>query len=1772
MRDLFKSLLLVLTASVLFGFTACVTDAGGKKDEGDSSTLTAVSITASANSIAATGSLVLTASPEPSDVSATYTWSITSGSSYATLSATSGNSVILTGKNTYSENKSVTVKLSAAAGSVTKTSDITISVLPASQTQTAELQSVSISGTSEIEAEGTGTVTATPSFSSGEQSGSVTYSWEITSGGDYATISGTGASATITGTNSTDSSQSVTVKVTATYGTTSKTANHTVTVAAAGVVIPDEITSVTLNATATSIGPSDSVTLTPVVNYTGSVTESDLTVDGWAITAGSEYAELQVPSTGAARSSMNLTGDNTSKLKGKNTTTSAQTVTATVSVTFNGVTKTGTCTVTLGAASVDSVSISGTTTLSAYNGTTELTADVSKTGSPANISYNWEITEGSDYAEITAGASTAQITLTGTNETSSARTVTVKVTVSDGTNSVTNTQTVRVPRNPNNTTKPALFPENGSTDAYADTQLVLTFTSTPTLVSGNSVTIYTSTGTLVDTINILPTSDDTQSTQSGYSINTGNQQLVRVSGNSVYIQPHYNGSSSATVLSASTSYYVEIPAAAITTSGTLKDGTAWNGFSGTSGWTFTTKAAPAISTSSAITVSNDTSSTDADFFSVYGALCAAATKSSGTYEIDIAATDDPYYELISVQGKGAHIILKGQGTETYGSDVVIEYVNNVYMNNSTHTRPSFYFKGSGNLTFENVTLKNLTQRKTSYTADNSYTSNGSYQAEALYYACSSGYMNAYNSSFVSLQDTILTAGDKAWFYGCYVAGDVDFMWGTTSVALFENCAIECLNTSATSAYLFETRVGSTSGTSVGKGYVLLNSTVTVDSGVTAYYARRATGKSSTSYYDQAAIVNSTFSGSGSLAAARWYDGNEPEYLSDTLYGTSADVGWKEYGVTNSTATSSTASTSVYGTITSTEYTNEYSGRHAILNRYYDITNDCYAKDSSTNWDIDSLISDRSYSCTEDTSEETLDGESIVTTVTYDFTAQTTYSAWDSITSIAAEDDSTNTATVSGLKWHSTNYGANVSAANSTVSFAVTGACTVTVYNSYTVETDVSLAVGGATVDTGSTSGSDSCTLSYTGTTSGTAVVTIASSGAYISKIVVTYTSSGSTSSGDENVTEDSWTLTSRTDSPFSSLSTESSTLSDDATVAGTNAVLNLTLTSAGTDAGTTQNTPKYKYDSSKGLCIKYDALKITGITGNVTLTIQGRNNGGSERNLEVTLSDDTTTVYTTALTSSSDFTYTKTFTGDDTTLYIGASNETFINTITIASSSSSDEVSSVTISGKTSVEVGSSITLTATPNVSTSSAYTWTVTGGTGSASGSSTTNTLTLTGVSAGTVTVTAAVDGVTSAAYTVTVKEAGSSPVISASDVPVGFASAGTYTTTATTASYGSYDNPVTTYSQLVAAIKAGGLIYVKGMIPLAYYESSDGTVTGSMLPSTSGGTTSALDAFVADKTSYADYDEWKAAYIAACETDTDDESYSLCEVGTLYNAYKKIVQLNLISNTTLIGIDSASGLVGGTLSISNISNVAIRNLILRDAYDPFPHHEAGDGWNSQYDGIVIQNTTSGIWIDHCTIEDTMNGSDANTDYVTNASGTKEHWNPYDGQCDIKGTANSVTVSYCKFKNHDKSMLICSGESDTGTKNVTIMNCGFYGITQRTPLVGHANVHMYNCYFDSGNGNYKSSYAIGCRYAFKIIAENNYFTSAITNSVLKSSSPAGSIYLSGNTDNSKSGVDSNMSSYTVDSVPFDPGYDYSDMISASEVPENIEDNAGAGAWEVEQ
>lgn len=334
-----------------------------------------------------------------------------------------------------------------------------------------------------------------------------------------------------------------------------------------------------------------------------------------------------------------------------------------------------------------------------------------------------------------------------------------------------------------------------------------------------------------------------------------------------------------------------------------------------------------------------------------------------------------------------------------------------------------------------------------------------------------------------------------------------------------------------------------------------------------------------------------------------------------------------------------------------------------------------------------------------------------------------------------------------------------------------------------------------------------------------------------------------------------------------------------------------------------------------------------------------------------------------------------------------------------------------------------------------------------------------------------------------------------ISVDDSPIGFASVDAKENFGGLAK-GKDCTVVKTRDELISAVKNGGIIYIEGMIDM-----SDG-----MLPSTGGGSTTKLDEFVASKTSYANYAEWKSkeTNVSASE----DKQFSL------RNDYKNKIQLNLKSDTTLIGLDSNSGIKGVAISISNVENIAIRNLTLQDAYDPFPSHEANDGWNSLHDLIGIQGSSKNIWIDHCTLEDTMKLSTA-------ANGEK--WQTYDGLCDMKASCKNITISNCIFRNHDKTMLIGSSDSDGSNKTRHITICGnyFQNCGQRLPMVRNAKAHIFNNYYANVSGGfYSTSYCIGNRAGALIVAENNYFNAG--SSVSES---AGSLCASGNRGLSNSG-----------------------------------------------
>ena len=516
-----------------------------------------------------------------------------------------------------------------------------------------------------------------------------------------------------------------------------------------------------------------------------------------------------------------------------------------------------------------------------------------------------------------------------------------------------------------------------------------------------------------------------------------------------------------------------------------------------------------------------------------------------------------------------------------------------------------------------------------------------------------------------------------------------------------------------------------------------------------------------------------------------------------------------------------------------------------------------------------------------------------------------------------------------------------------------------------------------------------------------------------------------------------------------------------------------------------------------------------------------------------------------------------------------------------------NKVTSVTVSAeKDSIDCDGSTTLTAKAEYSGNPeiTYTWTITAdGDYAELSESATETVTLTAKNTTTAeqTVTVKVsasDGTNSVESTcaVTVGAAAAvetGNVIKPSDTPLGFAGVNyampTFTNVVT----------VTTRKELMNAIKKeNSLIYIDGMIDM----SDEGS--GSKLPAEGASNiavSSVMDSWIASKTSnaYTTYAAWVEAYAAACSTTTNDKDKTPKEgshsslydtVWKLNNAWKLVIQLNLKSNTTIIGLGNNSGIRGGTISISGIENVVIRNLTLVDAIDMFPHHEYKDGFNAQFDCITIQGSnTANIWIDHCTMKDTLVMQHVQ-------SGTKEKWQNYDGLCDIKGDGKGITVSNCHMYHHDKTMLVGSSDSegDNTVRKLSIINNHFDTCVQRLPMARNSQFHVLNNWytFDTtqsvGDGKSKGDYCIGARKGALIYSEANYFDSNMQYSIRGSESTASTakVYDTGSVDNNTK----KTSEYTaVSSAPFIVPYSYEPM-TAENAKTYVAANAGAGVWTV--
>ena len=643
----------------------------------------------------------------------------------------------------------------------------------------------------------------------------------------------------------------------------------------------------------------------------------------------------------------------------------------------------------------------------------------------------------------------------------------------------------------------AVFPNMGAADAYADTYFEISFDSAPTVnrASTGTVRIYESDGTLVDTIK--PAAETMYGY--GYGGNSGlgsinvQYQLIQAIGTKVRIIPHHNTTTGLPLLENGKTYYVVVDAGLISVNSVDYKGI------GAKEWTFTTGAAPSVS-GSTLTVG-----TDKNFITVQGAF-SWLMKNNKTGDWEIKIDKGVYYERIFYSGK-ANITMSGQTTTTYGTDVEIQWCNqdggdptkvtNTLWNYGSRGRNVFYFAGA-NLVLENLSIINTATRKSNEYGEHDSTvsgdnANGNNQAEALLFD-SKGNCAAYNCNFTSKQDTVYLSpsGGKAWFYGCKISGDVDFIWGLSNVALFEKCniisAYDSDKSSNHDTYVVAPHLPNTSAP-YGKGFVLYKSTITTETRQNTYLARSPWGAEGS--VSQVAIIDTPVT--GGLKGA-WY-GSHVGGADETI------LGWKWYNV----KVDGTAITADHQ-LSQTQYEAEFAGRRNIINRVYNGTE--FEKDTVSHWDINALAESRNWTVTADTSKETLDGETEVTSVVYDFGALTGYSAQvDYVSSVSPTTGTGDAVTLSNnWKWHSSAYGLTASGSSPwTITVPVTGACTIDITNSYTAGSPTVIlpasTTGATTLAANSTE-----TYTYTGAADSLIFSFTASGTFYISKIVVTYTS------------------------------------------------------------------------------------------------------------------------------------------------------------------------------------------------------------------------------------------------------------------------------------------------------------------------------------------------------------------------------------------------------------------------------------------------------------------------------------------------------------------------------------------------------------------------------------------------------------------------------------------------------------------------------------------
>ncbi|SPF00662.1 pectate lyase family protein [Streptomyces sp. MA5143a] len=207
---------------------------------------------------------------------------------------------------------------------------------------------------------------------------------------------------------------------------------------------------------------------------------------------------------------------------------------------------------------------------------------------------------------------------------------------------------------------------------------------------------------------------------------------------------------------------------------------------------------------------------------------------------------------------------------------------------------------------------------------------------------------------------------------------------------------------------------------------------------------------------------------------------------------------------------------------------------------------------------------------------------------------------------------------------------------------------------------------------------------------------------------------------------------------------------------------------------------------------------------------------------------------------------------------------------------------------------------------------------------------------------------------------------------------------------------------------------------------------------------------------------------------------------------------IKASIPSNTTIVGVGGNSGILGGSLQIKGVQNVIMRNLTIEAPLDCFPKWDPTDdnrtgNWNSEYDAVVVYGTHH-VWLDHNTFTDGRHPDSERPVHFGKV------FQQHDGLTDIVRGANHVTVSWNRFENHDKNMLIGnsdgSASQDAGKLKVTLHHNRFEGILQRSPRVRFGQVDVYNNHYVVNEEQKDDYYVFGVGISSQLHATDNAIT----------------------------------------------------------------------------